>query len=46
MKAAIAGQFEQAFAEDAFAAFSQAVTDSAGISLDQAAINEVNTSVR
>ncbi len=46
MKAAIAGQFEQAFAEDAFAAFATAVTDGAGISLDQSAINAVNTSVQ
>lgn len=46
LKSALAAQFEDAFANDAFAAFADAVTDGAGISLDQAAINAVNTSLQ
>lgn len=46
LKTALAAQFEEAFANDAFAAFSEAVTDGAGITLDQAAINAVNAGVQ
>ena len=45
MQAALIGQAQQAIAADAFAAFAAALTNEAGISLDQAVINAVNTSL-
>jgi peptidyl-prolyl cis-trans isomerase D len=45
LKDALAAQATQAIAADAFAAFSAALTAEAGIALDQAAINAVNTSL-
>ncbi|WP_374427186.1 SurA N-terminal domain-containing protein [Tabrizicola sp.] len=42
---ALAAQARQAIAQDAFAAFTNALTAEAGISLDQAAINAVHTSL-
>lgn len=45
MREALAAQARQAIAQDAFAAFTNALTAEAGISLDQAAINAVHTSL-
>jgi peptidyl-prolyl cis-trans isomerase D len=45
LKDALAAQATQAIAADAFTAFSTALTAEAGIALDQAAINAVNTSL-
>lgn len=45
MQEALATQARQAIAQDAFAAFTNALTAEAGISLDQAAINAVHTSL-
>lgn len=45
MRAALAAQARQAIAQDAFAAFTNALTAEAGISLDQAAINAVHASL-
>jgi peptidyl-prolyl cis-trans isomerase D len=45
LKDALAAQATQAIAADAFTAFSAALTTEAGIALDQAAINAVNTSL-
>jgi peptidyl-prolyl cis-trans isomerase D len=42
LRAAIAAQAEQAIAADALAAFTRALTDAAGITLDQAAISAVH----
>ena len=42
MKAALAAQVEQAISQDAFAAFTSALTAKSGITLDQAAINAVH----
>lgn len=42
LKAAIAAQIEQALSQDALQLFSNALTDEAGITLDQNAINAVN----
>lgn len=42
MKAALAAQVEQAISQDAFAAFTAALTAKSGISLDQTAINAVH----
>ena len=46
MKAALAAQAEQAIAQDAFDAFTGALTSEAGISLDQAAINAVHAGLQ
>lgn len=46
LRAALAGQIEQAFAEDAMQGFAGALQDAAGIQLDQAAITAVNTSLQ
>jgi peptidyl-prolyl cis-trans isomerase D len=45
MQEALAAQAQQAIASDAFAAFTDALTAEAGISLDQAAINAVHASL-
>ncbi len=45
MRDAIAANARQAIAQDAFAAFTNALTAEAGITLDQAAINAVHTSL-
>jgi peptidyl-prolyl cis-trans isomerase D len=45
LRDALAAQATQAIAADAFTAFSAALTAEAGIALDQAAINAVNTSL-
>jgi peptidyl-prolyl cis-trans isomerase D len=45
MQDALADQARQAIAQDAFAAFTNALTAEAGIALDQAAINAVHTSL-
>lgn len=45
MQEALAQQAQQAIAGDAFAAFTNALTAEAGITLDQAAINAVNASL-
>ena len=45
LRAAIAAQAVQAISQDAFAAFTDAITAEAGIALDQAMINAVNTSL-
>ena len=45
LKDALAAQAAQAIAADAFTAFSAALTAEAGITLDEAAINAVNTSL-
>jgi peptidyl-prolyl cis-trans isomerase D len=45
LRAAIAAQAEQAISADAFAAFAAALSSEAGITLDQAVINAVNTSL-
>jgi peptidyl-prolyl cis-trans isomerase D len=45
MQAALAAQARQAIAQDAFDAFTNALTAEAGIALDQAAINAVHTSL-
>ena len=45
LQASLAAQVEQAISQDAFAAFTNALTAEAGIQLDQAAINAVNTSL-
>jgi peptidyl-prolyl cis-trans isomerase D len=42
MKAALAAQIEQAISQDAFAAFTSALTAKSGITLDQNAINAVH----
>ena len=42
VKTALAAQIEQAISQDAFAAFTAALTAKSGITLDQAAINAVN----
>ncbi|MGA0541543.1 peptidylprolyl isomerase [Neotabrizicola sp. VNH66] len=46
LKAAIAAQVQQALSQDAFAAFATAVSDSAGIQIDQNAINAVNAQLQ
>ena len=45
IRAALSAQIEQAIASDAFAAFTNALTAEAGISLDQSAINAVHVSL-
>ncbi len=45
LKASLEAQAEQAISQDAFAAFTNALTAEAGITLDQAAINAVHTSL-
>jgi peptidyl-prolyl cis-trans isomerase D len=45
LRAAIAARAQQAIAADAFAAFTTALSAEAGITLDQAVINAVNTSL-
>jgi peptidyl-prolyl cis-trans isomerase D len=45
LQTSLAAQVEQAIAADTFAAYTSAVTASAGITLDQAAINAVHTSL-
>jgi peptidyl-prolyl cis-trans isomerase D len=45
LQTSLAAQAEQAIAADAFAAYTAALTAEAGITLDQAAINAVNTSL-
>ena len=45
MQQSLSAQLRQAIARDAFAAFAAALTAEAGISLDQAAINAVHTSL-
>jgi peptidyl-prolyl cis-trans isomerase D len=45
LQEALDAQAQQAIAQDAFAAFTNALTSDAGITLDQAAINAVNTSL-
>jgi peptidyl-prolyl cis-trans isomerase D len=45
LRAAIAAQAEQAITTDAFSAFTNALSSEAGITLDQAVINAVNTSL-
>jgi peptidyl-prolyl cis-trans isomerase D len=45
LRAAIAAQAGQAISADAFAAFTNALSTEAGITLDQAVINAVNTSL-
>ncbi len=45
MQEALAAQVQQAIAADAFAAFTNALTAEAGITLDQSAINAVHTSL-
>ncbi len=45
LRAALDAQFEQSFANDAFAAFAEAVSAQAGIALDQRAIDAVNASL-
>ncbi len=45
LKAALMAQAEQAIASDAFNAFTTALTSEAGISIDQAAINAVHSSL-
>lgn len=45
MQDALAAQARQAISQDAFAAFTNALTAEAGITLDQAAINAVHTSL-
>ncbi|OYW57855.1 MAG: peptidylprolyl isomerase [Rhodobacterales bacterium 32-66-7] len=45
LQAALVSQAQQAIAADAFAAFAAALTNEAGISLDQATINAVNASL-
>ena len=42
VKAALSAQVEQAISQDAFAAFTAAITAKSGITLDQAAINAVH----
>jgi len=46
LKEALAAQIEQAFSQDAFTAFSGAVADRAGITIDQTAIDAVNASLQ
>jgi peptidyl-prolyl cis-trans isomerase D len=46
LQAAIAAQFQQAIANDAFTAFTNAISTEAGIQLDQAAISAVNGQIR
>lgn len=46
LKGALSTQLEQAIATDAFNAFTNALTDEAGIELDQAAINAVHASLQ
>lgn len=46
LKAALSAQIEQALANDAMAAYSDALIDQAGVSLDDAAITAVNTSLQ
>ena len=45
LRTAIAAQAEQAVSADAFAAFTNALSAEAGITLDQAVINSINTSL-
>ena len=45
MRDALTAQAAQAIAGDAFAAFTGALTAEAGITLDQGAINAINTSL-
>ena len=45
LKASLEAQVQQAISQDAFAAFTAALTAQAGIRLDQAAINAVHTSL-
>lgn len=45
LKASLDAQVEQAISQDAFAAFTAALTAEAGITLDQGAINAVHTSL-
>ncbi len=46
LKAALSAQIEQALANDAMAAYSDALIDAAGVVLDQSAITAVNTSLQ
>jgi peptidyl-prolyl cis-trans isomerase D len=46
VRTSIAAQIEQAIAQDAFNAFTTALTAEAGITLDQSAINAVNASLQ
>ncbi len=46
MQASLAAQAQRAIAQDAFAAFTNALTAEAGITLDQTAINAVHTSLQ
>jgi peptidyl-prolyl cis-trans isomerase D len=45
LKASLEAQAQQAISQDAFAAYTNALTAAAGITLDQAAINAVHTSL-
>ncbi len=45
LRASLDAQARQAISQDAFAAFTAALTAGAGITLDQAAINAVHTSL-
>ncbi len=45
LKASLEAQAQQAISQDAFAAFTNALTAEAGITIDQAAINAVHTSL-
>ncbi|MFN3578021.1 MAG: peptidylprolyl isomerase, partial [Tabrizicola sp.] len=45
MQASLAAQAQRAIADDAFAAFTNALTAEAGITLDQSAINAVHASL-
>lgn len=46
LKAALSAQIERALADDAFAAFTDAASATAGVTLDQNAINLVNSSLQ
>ncbi|MBJ2153973.1 peptidylprolyl isomerase [Paracoccus sp. IB05] len=46
LKAAISSQLEQAVAQDAFTAFTTSVADKAGMTLNQNAINQVNSGLQ
>jgi peptidyl-prolyl cis-trans isomerase D len=45
LKASLEAQVQQAISQDAFVAYTSALTAGAGITLDQAAINAVNSSL-
>jgi peptidyl-prolyl cis-trans isomerase D len=45
LKTSLEAQAQQAISQDAFAAYTNALTAAAGITLDQAAINAVHTSL-